>query len=79
MTRCLFPQARQFRFHSGRTLVIGRVERAIVTLLGALNSPLNLLRLEPAPYHILLEEPPMLLPRILPLRNPFLQIANEGL
>jgi hypothetical protein len=79
MTRCLFPQARQFLFHCGDTLVIGGVERAIVALLGTLNSPLNLLRLEPAPYHILLEQPPMLLPRILPLRNPFLQITSEGL
>jgi hypothetical protein len=34
--------------------------------------------LEPAPYHILLEQPPMLAPRILPLRDPFLQIAGEA-
>jgi hypothetical protein len=79
MTRCLLPQALQFLLHSGGTLVIGGLERAIVALLGTLNSPLNLLRLEPAPYDILLEQPPMLLPRILPLRNPFLQITSEGL
>jgi hypothetical protein len=78
MTRCLFPQARQFRFYSGGTLVVGCVERAIVALPGTLNSPLNLLRLEPAPYDILLEQPPMLLPRILSLRNPFPQIADEA-
>ena len=78
MTRCLLPQARQFCFHSGRAQVIVGVERAIVALLGALHSPLNLLRLEPAPDHILLKQPPILLPRSLPLRNPFLQIANQA-
>jgi hypothetical protein len=78
VTRRLFAQARLLPFRGGGTLVVGGVERAIVALLGPLNSPLDLLRLEPAPYHVLQEQPPMLLACILPLRNPVLQIADAA-